>query len=122
MSRFTFKLEKPFPIADDCVSYYGMPNHYEIHTATNAANKLGKLEDIEEELGISLNVLFEALKNGVFIFDQESNDIIKFKNVILNYNGFSWILYIVDHFSFVKVKNYKKTWGLTKEELKNELP
>ena len=29
--------------------------------------KLGKLEDIEEELGIPLEVLFKAMKDGVYI-------------------------------------------------------
>lgn len=29
--------------------------------------KLGKLEDIEEELGIDLATLFKALKNGVYM-------------------------------------------------------
>ena len=35
---------------------------------TLAIDKLGKLEDIEEELGIDLITLFKALKNGVYHF------------------------------------------------------
>ena len=37
-----------------------------------ALNKLCKLEDIEEELGIDLITLFKALKEGIFINDNGS--------------------------------------------------
>ena len=47
--RFTFKLDKPFILADDCISYYGVPKHEEMHVATDFANKMGRLEDIYEE-------------------------------------------------------------------------
>ena len=34
--------------------------------------KLGQLEDIEEELGIDLFVLFRALKNGIYVKNRKN--------------------------------------------------
>ena len=40
--------------------------------------KLGELEDLEEELGISLPILFKALKDGIwFIYDDFKEDFTK---------------------------------------------
>lgn len=47
--RFTYKLDKPLMLADDCISYYGISKHEEMHVATDLANKMGKLEDIYDE-------------------------------------------------------------------------
>ena len=44
--------------------YLGNKNEMEISELL--LNKLGQLEDIEEELGIDLITLFKALKNGVY--------------------------------------------------------
>ena len=41
-------------------------------------NKLGQLEDIEEELGIDLVTLFKALKNGFYFKDYQNNNEIRF--------------------------------------------
>ena len=89
-------------------------------------NKLGKLEDLEEELGIPLEVLFKALKNGVYAKFEEGKILetniklyyscdneFKIRVVCLEigqYEDFEWEDYLF-------VKNYGKTWALTKEEL-----
>ena len=44
---------------------YIVPDNVE-NIITKSLNKLGQLEDIEEELGIDLITLFKALKNGVW--------------------------------------------------------
>lgn len=78
-------------------------------------NKLGQLEDIEEELGIDLITLFKVF-NGKDIFIKESytGEIInrgsfypnvKYKEI---HDGYCWHL---------KFEDYGKTWALTKEEL-----
>lgn len=88
-------------------------------------NKLGQLEDIEEELGIELVALFRALEKGVYVVDYKGQEPYKtsgleldLKNRVLNY-----------HWSFLDMngydsgttkyyfKDYGKTWALTKEEL-----
>lgn len=89
-------------------------------------NKLGKLEDIEEELGIPLEVLFKALKDGVYAKFEEGKILetniklyyscdneFKIRVVCLEigqYEDFEWEDYLF-------VKNYGKTWALTREEL-----
>ena len=77
-------------------------------------NKLGQLEDIEEELGIDLVTLFRALKDGVYMntkmFDfvkEEHPKIVHYKN--------GWRILVKG--SVFQFKTYGKTWALTKEEL-----
>lgn len=73
--------------------------------------KLGQLEDIEEELGIDLITLFKALKEG-FYFKDDFGDIIHFEKELLQ----SLIKGKV-HDLKKELKDYGKTWTLTKEEL-----
>lgn len=89
-------------------------------------DKLSKLEDLEDELGISLEVLFKALKDGVYAKFEEGKILktdIKLYYSCYNeftirvicleigqYEDFEWEDYLF-------VKNYGKTWALTREEL-----
>lgn len=99
--------------------------------------KLADLEDIEEELGIDLITLFEALKQGscgvAYMFVQNDyNENYKkglIKPLIINYirkksNEKSFQLNLYDSLTckyyMVDTKDYGKTWALTKEELENE--
>ena len=83
-----------------------------------AIDKLGKLEDIEEELGISLIRLFKALK-GIWV---------KSTNGDVYYVGSPYLCFsenekrelefqfrVVD--TWYKIKYHGKYWALTKEEL-----
>ena len=97
-----------------------------------AIDKLGKLEDIEEELGIDVITLFKALKNG---FYTKSNNGIKFwkeddKHFVyvrdLKYDieicceeCENVIGAVPTMFLERSTKDYGKTWALTKEELEN---
>ena len=72
----------------------------------NVVNKLGRLEDIEDELGIELTTLFGMLKNGFYIKDETG------------------ILFIQNVEQWEKLKQYSdftsqygKTWALNKEDL-----
>ena len=47
--------------------------------------KLKSLEDLEEELKIDLNVLFSALKIGVWYFDNQGQLIHDYVSLISNY-------------------------------------
>ena len=80
-------------------------------------DKLGQLEDIEEELGIDLITLFKALKgiyikpNNIYVgspylcFAENENRELEFQFKVVD--------------TWYKVKDYGKTWALTKEELTN---
>ena len=83
--------------------------------------KLGQLEDVEEELGIDLITLFKALKNGIWVkFDDDFGFtgkphivIHKDKATDLCFRDKKWWIQENDFY----LKDYGKTWALTKEEL-----
>ena len=86
--------------------------------------KLGKIEDIEEDLGIDLVTLFKALKKGIW-FKRDDGLIV---TRTITYIGRFGLTYIGDSlgnddgdypnvFNYYPYKDYGKTWALTKEEL-----
>ena len=80
--------------------------------------KLRKIEDIEEELGCPLEVMFKALKQ-MFVFNKE-NEKIELLFVLLSNksNGLYLYGFVEDTTQgvFLSLKDYGKTWMLTKEE------
>lgn len=88
---------------------------FSISDSQQILDKLGQLEDIEEELGIDLIILLTAiLKTGAY-----------FKTLGHCYIGFDlieqdskddWYLDMTNGVYYFK--DYGKTWALTKEELK----
>lgn len=105
-------------------NYYLMQELYvnEREKVQVAIEKLAKLEDIEEELGIDLFTLFIALKDGFYVKTKDINEgfisLVKAKdireiNIItesITFNAFDIVLF----------EDYGKTWALTKEELEVE--
>ena len=85
-------------------------------------NKLRKYEAIEMDLGIPLEVLFKALKDGIY-YDYDG-DIIDFSYATLfnDEDDCEWY-FTTDSATFVELKNYGKTWWLEepKEKLKNDI-
>ena len=102
-------------------------------------NKLGPLEDIEDELGISLITLFKTFKNGVWARGKVKKRIIQGSYYpigkdmeMIEYvppQGIAWdfgrnqLVIVWDYPDgnpklFCNLKDYGKTWALTKEELK----
>ena len=86
-----------------------------------AIDKLGELEDIEEELGIDL-ITFVKLAKAKEIYDIEEDDTITFTYVDFE----DHLIVCVDDFSEMcerynewcyRVEDHGKTWALTKEEL-----
>lgn len=127
MKRLTKKLEKPFEtkylhydymrIGDYDISKgnYGRITDAEIY------NKLGQLEDIEDELGIELTTLFKALTDSIAVKNEDGSITVlwacpRFQISLCTKD--SWILYgPVDEQKVLNIKDYGKTWALTEEEL-----
>ena len=84
---------------------------------TNQLTKLKVLEDIEEELGIDLLILFKILKNGTYIYYKKGKKIERgVINHFLNVPN-AWYITICGNDKFYSTRKYGKTWALTKEEL-----
>ena len=80
-------------------------------------NKLGQLEDIEEENGLDLITLSKILKQR-FVYD---NDLVKIELLGLHIKSDELYLYgfVEDtmHAVYLRLKDYGKTWTITKEKL-----
>ena len=116
MSRLTVKKEDKYNIAyKDKGVHLGFL--YDANDAvkdlvnnTNAViEKLGKYEDIEEELGIEIFTLIKAMKEGFFDKDGEYHH---FSNLLVSLDE---IGDCYDKKSF-NLKDYGKTWALSKED------
>ena len=100
-------------------------NGYDINfgscTLEDMVEKLGKLEDAEEELGIDLIKLFKALKDGIYFkhnyYGIEHKQVSYITRTALVYRYSSWGDDDDIHFTYYDYKDYGKTWALTKEEL-----
>ena len=93
---------------------------YERETKENYydfVHKLGVLEDLEEELGIDFITLSKILKQR-FVYD---NDLVKIELLGLHIKSDELYLYgfVEDttHAVYLSLKEYGKTWVLTKEKL-----
>ena len=82
--------------------------------------KLGVLEDIEDELGLDLITLFKVLKQK-HVFHKEN-----VKIEVLGIHIMSNELYLygfvedTTHGVHLSLKEHKKTWALTREELEDD--
>ena len=89
----------------------------ELRNRLTAIHKLGQLEDIEEELGIDLIILFKALKNGIYIKPWKE---IKHTYEIRTASDNIHLFLLDENDNDYSFKDYGKTWALTKEELEDE--
>lgn len=79
-------------------------------------DKLEQLEDIEKELGVSLIILFKALKNGAWTkFDNEIDKCDECEYEMLD--GFIYFYWNNGKHLVFYLSDYGKCWALTKEEL-----
>ena len=104
-----------------------LPMEYEqINKGNACVEKLGKLEDLEEELGIDLIKTVELCKqvnNKKVVYTKENWGIVPLKILDeLELELFSHRLYVNARGMYVSLDlyEYKKTWALTKEEIENE--
>ena len=86
-------------------------------------DKLRRLEDIEDELGIDLITLFKAVYGGFYYKDKDCGCVFFNDNFDIHMGlgivpFFSFTLINDDSYYYYFFKDYGKTWALTKEELK----
>ena len=91
----------------------------------DAIDKLGQLEDIEEELGIDLATFIKIFENGIYVKSQCTNNKIErwspFDIKVIKSTYQTDICYIRSKKNkYVGCFNYGKTWALTKKELEND--
>ena len=103
----------------DHIGGYTPNGTYDIGWKANAFEKLGKYEDIDEKLGLPYPVLIKMLKNGNIYVKKKNNEIINICEYSLDCNGLDyWFLDIgKGYYNIVGLKDYGKTWALTREEL-----
>lgn len=83
----------------------------------NAIDKLGQLEDIEEELGIDLFILFKALTEGMYVRNEKMAMIYDINLKEKRFESGCFNDYGMEEYEYYYFKDYGKTWALTKEEL-----
>lgn len=121
MKRFAIKtnnINRPYRIA----YHDSLTNKtYLVYSNYPFVKKLGELEDIEEELGIDLITLFKALTDGVYDIEKKQIREISYINKrFIGYIGDSIGNGDADYPDIqycYRIKDYGKTWALTKEEL-----
>ena len=126
MNRLTYKLDEP--IKTKYSNYEYNKNSKQKISNDMIFNKLGKLEDIEEEFGCPLDIISKALKYSKLVLihavDSEKNKIAieTCKILGLMFDGENYILYIYkgNDVSYVYTKDFVKTWVLYDIEVKNE--
>ena len=98
--------------------------------------RLKLLEDLEEDIGMSLLLLFRILKHGRIIHKYKlfcANKKMILESSIINglfYESGQYMLEVYNEeddideeyndFKYVYIKDYGKTWALTREELESE--
>lgn len=94
-----------------------------IITQEEAYEKLHKILNIEKEIGLDLTIIFSALKNGVWYFDEQGQLLHDYVWLVNNYVGTG----VPDKLSFsfktflsgkiLLFAGYGKEWALTEERL-----
>lgn len=126
MKRLTRKWTGPWPLPkeyDQNIRYEFNEDDNDYPSSTPIFTKLGEYEDIDEELGIDYKTIFKALKDGAwFKVYCSSCECISHYRPKLEYKVFCirvWYEKCCDT-EYYNLKDYGKTWALTKEELKND--
>ena len=109
MNRLTYK-QKWTDYFTDEEHHYNTKDDY-------AIDKLGKLEDIEEELRCPLDVVFKALKEGIVL----NNGILYKCKLSYIEKELIFVCYAnITDTTGVNVKDYQKTWWLKGENDEKE--
>ena len=97
--------------------------NFKIITQEEAYEELHKILNIEKEIGLDLTIIFSALKNGVWYFDEQGQLVHDYVWLVNNYVGTG----VPDKLSFsfktflsgkiLLFAGYGKEWALTEERL-----
>ena len=79
-----------------------------------AIDKLGKLEDLEEQLGCPLEVVVEALEYGIYTQNLPREDLTKYFDLKLSNRWNEW--YLGNDIMAVNTKYYKTLFWLKKDK------
>ena len=129
MNRLTYKLDEPVKIKHSNYEYHKiLKRNPEKISNDMIFNKLGKLEDIEEEFGCPLDIISKALKDRKLVFihtvssEKPELTLEIYKILGLMFDGENYVLYIYEDndVTYVYTKDYEKTWVLYDIEVKNE--
>ena len=94
------------------------PNTSMIEDEIAGTQKLGQLEDVEEELGIELLTLIKVLTSTVYLYHNGKLTECEQAPCLLCFDNEYCLEYHFEHdVEQVYLKDYGKTWALTKEEL-----
>ena len=123
MTRLTKKVENQYIIeCPNLLNYIDGKNRLNelLSTQDKGIQKLGQLEDIEEELGIDLLTLINALTNGIWL--RNGNKLEHHKVFLCKSDGTFALGYDWDdkyglQGRCLRTKKYKQHWALTREEL-----
>lgn len=117
MSRLTKKINRRYEIS---------ANYEEISSEYVITQKLGQLEDIEEELGCPLEVVFRAMKCGIEFEHKITNEKLISKSIRVYYFQNKWkIRAYIERYNTKDafdrdLKDYQKTWWLKGEKNEKE--
>lgn len=128
MNRLTYKLDEPIKIKNSNYEYNKNSKYLGKISNGMIFNKLGKLEDIEEEFGCPLDAIFKALKDRKLVsintISSEKPEITLgiYKILGLMFDGENYVLYIYkdNDLTYVYTKDFGKTWMQYDIEVKNE--
>ena len=99
---------------------------YEHDLFRDVYRKLQDLENVEEEIGIDLTVLFNALKKGVYYFDKQGQLIHDYVWLVNDYvaegvpDKLSFSFKTSHNRQVLLFEDYGKTWALYKQQLPEE--
>lgn len=102
-------------VADDSfrdegyIEYLGEENKF----LKEMIDNLKALQSLEEELGIDLLTLFKALKDGIYL-KEDNVGVISYPRLYFSFDYRSYCFEICFGSWVVKLKDYKKTWWLKK--------
>lgn len=95
---------------------YTITKGFRFHSFNEYLNKLGRLEDLEEQLGCPLEVVLEAFKNGFYCVDNDNQVIRKFKAPLCFNSTSKEFYWSGNNIGFPDLKDYGKTWFLKGEK------
>lgn len=125
--RITKKLNEPYIIDKNHIMYY-VDSSMSVNnsSALNMANKLGKLEDIEEESGCPLEVREQALKQGYIYTTWHSRDGLEKQEIthlVYDKDIKMWLFKDLEktkgiyyEMANIPVNGYKKTWWIKNDK------